>query len=228
MPQRHPDETKAQTRLLCETTAMTYQEIGAAVGVPAPTIGYWKRTEGWTRPPEALQRRPIPRRKRNAAIRLCQAGGNPDDLAEILECHRRTAQRLRHEVHDGLEPPAAFAPDEAAALHAALAGGGLDRRTLLRLAEEALARAILDALARRDPHARVQDLARTIQTIRMLPDQAPAGGVFLHDRPPGPATFDEANALLEDLARRYEAFLAREEPDGVPRDAAAADAAIPL
>ena len=154
MPQRHPDETKAQTRLLCETTAMTYQEIGAAVGVPAPTIGYWKRTEGWTRPPEALQRRPIPRRKRNAAIRLCQAGGNPDDLAEILECHRRTAQRLRHEVHDGLEPPAAFAPDEAAALHAALAGGGLDRRTLLRLAEEALARAILDALARRDPHAR--------------------------------------------------------------------------
>ena len=68
----------------------------------------------------------------------------------------------------GLPPPSRT--EEAAALQAALTGGGLDRRTLLRLAEEALARHVLQALTRRDPHARVQDLARTIQTIRTLPD----------------------------------------------------------
>ncbi len=207
MPWSHPDETKAQARVLCETTIMTYEEIGAAVGVPAPTIGHWKRTEGWTRPPEALQRRPIPRKKRNAAIRLYQAGGSPDDLAEILECDRKTAQRLCHEADDGLGPPAAFAPEEAAALQAALTGGGLDRRTLLRLAEEALARAVLQALTRRDPHARVQDLARTIQTIRTLPDDiGTAAGASSHDHQSGPATFDEENALLDELTRRLGAF----------------------
>jgi hypothetical protein len=49
---------------------MTYEEIGAAVGVPASTVGHWKRKEGWMRPPEALRRRPIPRKGR------CAVGGS--------------------------------------------------------------------------------------------------------------------------------------------------------
>ena len=70
MPWSHPEETKAQARRLVETTPKTYAEIGAALGgVPVPTVGAWKRRYGWTRPPDAIRRTPIPKEKRRIGVR---------------------------------------------------------------------------------------------------------------------------------------------------------------
>jgi len=57
-----------------------------------------------------------------------------------------------------------------------------------------------------------QVLARLAERVAALPDQGPYAGAGA-DACRGPATFDEANALLEDLARRYEAFAAREDAE---------------
>jgi len=95
MPQRHSEETKAAAQRLCATTAMTYAEIGAELsGIPGPTVASWVRRHGWTRPPTAIRRRPIPKEKRaEGALRL-KAGLPPDEVALRLDCHLETARRL--------------------------------------------------------------------------------------------------------------------------------------
>jgi hypothetical protein len=101
----------------------------------------------------------------------------------------------------------------------------------VRLAERALAVAAADALADRDlpPDRRARTMALIVASIRALPDDTPAAGVLSHDpQSTGPETFDETNALLEEIARRYEAFCGRGEGEGVLGEpAAGGEAALP-
>ncbi len=224
----HPEATKAEAKKLCETTAMTYAEIGAALGgVPGPTVGAWKRREGWARPPDAIHRKPIPKEKRDVAALLRRAGVPHDQVAVLVECHPETARRLGRKAREGAAgPSAALAPELVAALREALASGGSGRRELVRLAERALAVAAADALADRDlpPDRRARTMALIVASIRALPDDAPAAGVLSHDPDtPGPASVDE-NDVLEELARRIEALGERREDDGAPGVSAAGSA----
>jgi hypothetical protein len=225
----HSEETKAEAQRLCETTGMTYAAIGAGLGgVPGPTVGCWARRHGWTRPPAAIRRRPIPKEKRAEAALLRRAGVPHDEVALWLDCHPETARRLGREL-PSLGPPLADAAPELLADLKEAARSGVGPGERFALTGRALMLVTFDLLSNRDlaPDRRARGVAFVAASLRMLPDEGPAGGVLFHDRPPGPATFDEANFLLEDLARRYEAFCAREDHQGVPGDAAASDAAVP-
>jgi hypothetical protein len=187
---------------------MAYAAVGAAIGgVPGPTVGCWARKEGWTRPPTAIRRRPIPKDEREEAVFLRRAGVPPGEVALWADCHPETARRLGRELPAVGPPLADVAPELLAALQEA-ARIGVGRSERLALTGRALMLVLFDLLSREiPPERRARGVGYVAASLRLvLPDQAPAGGVFLHDRPSGPATFDEANALLEDLARRLSAF----------------------
>jgi transposase-like protein len=227
MPQRHSEETKAQAQRLCATTAMTYAAIGAELsGVPEPTVASWARRHGWTRPPTAIRRRTIPKEKRAEGALLLKAGMPPDEVALRLDCHLETARRLGRAL-PALGPPLAEAAPELLADLKGAARNGVGRGECFALTGRALMLVLFDLLSREmAADRRARGVALVAASLRLvLPDQAPAGGVFLHDRPPGPATFDEANALLEDLARHFAGLGAGGEIQGALGGPAAADAA---
>jgi transposase-like protein len=229
MRQKHSEETKAEAHRLCETTAMTYAAIGAALGgVPGPTVGSWARRHGWTRPPTAVRRKPIPKEKREEAALLRRAGVPHEEVALWLECHPETARRLGREL-PAVGPPLADAAPELLADLKEAARNGVGRGECFGLTGRALMLVAFDLLSNRDlaPDRRARGVAFVAASLRVLPDEGPAGGVFLHDRPPGPATFDEANFLLEDLARRLSAFGGGGEADGVPGEPSGSDAGAP-
>ena len=162
-----------------------------------------------------------------------RAGGARDaDIAHIANCHpdtvaraaRRGGERRAAEAAPVAQPFAASAPEEVAALRQALLAGGLGKRDLLGLVRRALALATVDLIDDRTlpPDRRAHGLARIAITIKTLPDDAPAAGAASHDHQSGPATFEETNVFLEELAQRLSAFGAGGAADGVPREPAAA------
>jgi hypothetical protein len=227
MPQRHSEETKGAAQRLCATTAMTYAEIGAELsGVPGPTVASWARRHGWTRPPTAIRRRPIPKEKRAEGALLLKAGVPPEEVALRLDCHLETARRLGRAL-PAVGPPLAEAAPELLADLKEAARMGVGRGECFALTGRALMLVTFDLLSREiAPERRARGVALVAASLRLvLPDQGSADGVFLHDRPPGPATFDEANALLGDLARHFAGLGAGGEVQGEPGAPAAADAA---
>jgi hypothetical protein len=225
MPRRHSDETQARAQTLVATTPMPYAAIGAAIGVPGSSIGSWKRRFGWTRPPDAIHRKVIPKEMRRIGVMLRQAGVSPHKVSLYLECHLETARRLGRE--EGEAPPpirlAEIAPREMAALAEALALGRIPHDDLLQLAELRFAVTAMEAIARGDlgAHRHAQAAARTYATLKaLLPGDRPAAGASLHDHQP-PAAADDRKLVLEGLARKIEAFAARWQDDGLPGDAAA-------
>jgi transposase-like protein len=227
-----PPEERAEARRLSETTAMSCAEIAARVGRPPSTVRSWKCSDGWKRPPGAPARRTFTAEQRDAVRRLHEDGASFAGIARAIGRDRDTVSRAARRRRAAGAAPAAtpFAelapPEEVAKLHAALSAGRHGKRELLGLAGCAFALAALDLMGDRTlpTDRRAEALARTLATIKALPDDAPAAGDSLHDRQSGPAACDETNALLEELARRLEAFGARGEGDGVPRDAAAGNA----
>lgn len=229
MPEIYSEETKAAARSLVETTPMTYLDIGKALGgIPGPTIGAWKRRYAWARPPDALHRKPIPKDKRRIGAMLRQTGVGHRKVALYLDCHPETARRLGQEAEDGPPPLplAEIAPRAMAALEEALAEGVIPRAELLHCAALRFALAATQAIARGDlgAHRHAQAAARTYATVKaLLPADAPDAGTSSHDPHAAlaaPAAPDE-NALLEELARKLEAFAARGEGAGAPGDASA-------
>jgi hypothetical protein len=231
----HPPEKRAEARRLGATTILTCTEIAARVGVAASTVRGWKREEGWKRPPGAPERRTFTKDECEAIGRLRRLGGTSADIALVSGCHADTVSKIAPIAADARAAPVAmpeaatgsFAPDDVAGLYQTLTAGGNTKRDLLRLATRALELALVEALIGRDPHAdrKAQGIARHVATINTLPDEnEPAAGASSHDHQPPPATPDATNALLEELARRLEAFGARGESDGVSRDAAAGSA----
>jgi hypothetical protein len=233
----HPPEKRAKARWLGETTTMSCTAIAAQVEVPASTVRAWKRIDGWKRPPGAPTRRVLSAADCDAIARMQAGGARNADIARVARRHpdtvaraaRRGSERRAAEAAPVAAPFAASAPEEVAALRQGLLAGGLGRRELLGLVRRTLALATVDLIDDRTlpPDRRAQGLARIAITIKTLPDDAPAAGAASHDHQSGPATFEETNALLEEIACRYEAFCARGEREGVPGDAVAVGAAAP-
>jgi hypothetical protein len=226
----HPPEKRAKARWLGETTTMSCTAIAAQVEVPASTVRAWKRIDGWKRPPGAPTRRVLSAADCDAIARLRACGARSVDIAHIARCHRNTVPRAARrggraaEAAPAARPFAASAPEEVAALRQGLLAGGLGKRDLLGLVRRTLALATVDLIDDRTlpPDRRAQGLARIAITIKTLPDDAPAAGAASHDHQSGPATFEETNVFLEELAQRLSAFGAGGPADGVPGEPAAA------
>ena len=233
----HPPEIRAEAKRLGETTRLSCAAIAARLEVPASTVRGWKRIDGWTRPPGAPTRRVLSEADCDAIARMQAGGARNADIAHFANCHpdtvaraaRRGSERRATEAAPVARPFAASAPEEVAGLRQGLLADGLGRRELLGLVHRALALATVDLIDDRTlpPDRRAQGLARIAITIKTLPDDAPAAGAASHDHQSGPATFEETNALLDELTRRFADFGVAGEVDGAPGGPAAADAAAP-
>ncbi|HEX8663616.1 MAG TPA: phage terminase small subunit-related protein [Beijerinckiaceae bacterium] len=229
----HPPEKRAQAKWLGETTTLNCAEIAARVDASPSIVRTWKADDRWKRPAGAPEKRTFTRERREAIARLRGLGGTNADIARVAECSPDTVARIppippRGAKAQAAAPAPGLAPEEAARLHEALTAEGLGRRELLRLIERALVLVAADALVGRDPlvDRRAQALARTAATVKALPDDA-AAGVSLHDQLSVPATFEETNLLLEELARRFAAFDRGGEGGAVPGEPAAGGAGAP-
>jgi transposase-like protein len=218
----HPPEKRAEAKLLGETTDLSCTEIGARIQVAASTVRTWKREDGWRRPPGAPARRSFTAEEREAIVRLREAGASFAVIARAVGRHAGTiAHAVRRRGGAAAGPAAAplaeRAPDEVAELY----------ETLLR--GRACAFVAAEALIGSDPQVdrRAQALARSFATIKALPDDAPAAGAAFDNSQPGPATFDEINALLDELARRFTELGAGGDVHAAPGGPAAEDAAAP-
>ncbi|MDF3060134.1 MAG: hypothetical protein K0S06_243 [Microvirga sp.] len=230
----HPPEKRAQAKWLGETTPLNCAEIAARVDAKPSTVRTWKRDDKWKRPADAPERRSFTQEQRAAIGRLRGLGGTNADIARVAGCSADTIARVPPVPPKGLKANAAaplpgFAPEEAAKLHEALAGGGHAKRELAGLVARALALAAADLMSDRTlpPDRRARGMAVLVATIKALPDEPPAAGAALHDHQPGPATFEDTNALLEEIARRFADLGVAGEVDGAPGGPAAADAAAP-
>jgi len=144
-------------------------------------------------------------------------------IAEAAGCHRNTVARIARlrRVAAPPEPEATAAaagalpvPEHFAELHAALMSPGLRKTEAAPLLVRAAAALGAEALVRQDlaVERTGQVLARLAERVAALPDQGPGAGA---DACQGPATFEETNAFLDELARHFADF-------GVTGDAAAA------
>jgi hypothetical protein len=120
----HPLCTVEEARRLVETTRLTFETIGARIGVNAGTISRWKDKHGWRRPPGSSPSRPrkagryvpvllgraLSQRLRIQAERLLSdieraAAVDPAALTDALRllAEAREAQRVRRGRR--LQPP---------------------------------------------------------------------------------------------------------------------------
>jgi hypothetical protein len=226
MPRFLPEEVVAKVRELYEGMPLTHARIAAATGVGESTVSVLAQKNGWTRCPEARTSRRLSHDQCEAILRLREAGASARSVAAAAGCDARTVGRIapperRTAAFGTLAAPwpgAAEAgdlpvPEHFADLHAALMSPGLCKAEAAPLLVRAAAALGAEALVRQDlaVERTGQVLARLAERVAALPDQGPYAGAA--DACRGPATFDEANALLEDLARRYEAFAAREDAE---------------
>jgi hypothetical protein len=223
MPRFLSPEVKARVRELYEGTALTHAQIAAKTGVGASTVSVLAEKWGWTRHP-AAQRSPQLREWRRAAIVSLREAGAPAGLiADAAGCHRNTVGRIAP-----LKRAAAFGTGAAAAadappvpahlaeLHAALTKPELRKEEAAPLILRAAAALGAEALLRQDlaVERTAQALARLAERIAALPDEEPHSGAGLNDPDCWrPATFEETNILLEELARRFEVWNAKEDAE---------------
>ena len=209
-------------------TAIAAQARGS--GLDRARLEAHRRLEASARRADAA--RPQRRRSCDAIARMRAGGARNADIAHIADAIATPSRGRRGAAASGApqtprRPPAPFAasaPEEVAALRQGLLAGGLGKRELLGLVRPALALATVDLIDDRTlpPDRRAQGLARIAITIKTLPDDAPAAGAASHDHQSGPATFEETNVFLEELAQRLSAFGAGGPAIGVPGEPAAA------
>jgi hypothetical protein len=219
MPWSHPPEKVEEVRVYVEGSPLTYPEIEKLTRIAASTISRWKCVNKWKRPPGAAERRPLAKDEAAAAKRAMDDGARYQDVAVMLRRSPDIVRRLRRAAPAGApdEGNAAEPPDLAAELWNALTASSLGRDDLLRQAPRLIG-LFWAQLARGDASAprRVEAMARTAAFFTKIPDPAgPAGAA--HDPYGGPQTFDETNALIEELALRLGEWDA-ERAQGVPGD----------
>ena len=217
MPAPHTSELVERARVLVTTTTRPLSDIALEIGVTDQSLRRWIKTYGWTRPPgaEAEALRKIPRARYPALRRLYENRGKVTDIAVVAGCS--TTQINRIVAAEGWTPRrdnaderrAEREPSPALAeIQAALRDPALTRTDALRLIERAAALTASDALAG-DPRAErtVQTLSHLAGLVKGLPETpaAAASGTIIH---PGdaPDHFPDANDLIEEIARRFEAF----------------------
>jgi hypothetical protein len=225
MPRFLAPEVVAKVRELYEGTSLTHARIAAKTGVGASTVAVLAEKWGWTRHPEARRSPQLRGWKRAAIVSLREAGAPAGVIAEAAGCHRNTVGRIAplkrpaapavapdHAAEAGV-PPIPPVPEHLADLHAALMSPELRKEEAAPLILRAAAALGAEALVRQDPQVERtgQILARLAERVAALPDLAPHPGAGADDGSAGPATFEETNALLEELARRFEAWNPEED-----------------
>ncbi|HEX8168676.1 MAG TPA: hypothetical protein VF601_23185 [Beijerinckiaceae bacterium] len=238
MPRFLAEEVVARVRELYEGAPLTHARIAAAAGVGESTVSVLARKHGWTRCPEARTSRRLSHDQYEAILRLRDTGASARSVAAAAGCHARTVGRIAPPdrraaafgtgaasvpgaARSGAAAEAGFAavpppvPEHLADLHAALVSPDLRKAEAAPLLVRAAAALGAEALVRPDAQVErtAQALARLALRVAALPDEGPYAGAGADDRYRGPATFDEANELLEEIARRYEAFVAREDAE---------------
>ncbi|HEX8666581.1 MAG TPA: helix-turn-helix domain-containing protein [Beijerinckiaceae bacterium] len=220
MPRFLAEEVVARVRELYEGTALTHAKIAAETGVGASTVSVIAEREGWARHPEAKRKSRLEEERREAILRLREAGVPAVKIAATAGCHRNTVARIAP-----LRPAAAPwplagveagpVPERLADLHAALMSPDLRKAEAAPLLVRCAAALGAEALVRPDAQVErtAQALARLALRVAALPDEGPYAAAGADDRYRGPATFDETHELIEDLVRRYEAFAAREDAE---------------
>ena len=209
----HPPEVKAAVRKMVEETTLTFAAIAAATGVPRATVSDWTVRHGWRRPDGAFTRRPLPKAEHAAAGRILGLGVCHRDLALVMHRDPEVVRRWRPpgaaagdaaSADDG----ASLLPPQAAALREALTAGPIGRDEFLRRTPEALALVMAETvIAKLNPDRKAQALAHLTATAVRMPAEVAARGASPDDASPddahdGPATYDETNALIEELALR--------------------------
>jgi hypothetical protein len=231
MPRFLPEEVVAKVRELYEGMPLTHARIAAATGVGESTVSVLAQKNGWTRCPEARTSRRLSHDQCEAILRLREAGASARSVAAAAGCHARTVGRIapperRTAAFGTLAAPwpgaaaqagALPVPEHLADLHAALMSPGLRKAEAAPLLVRAAAALGAEALVRQDlaVERTGQVLARLAERVAALPDQGPYAGA---DPRQGPATFEEENALLDELARRLADFgvTVTSEPAGEP------------
>ena len=214
MPRVLPTEVKERVRELYEGTGLTHARIAARTGVGASTVSVLAEKEGWTRHPEAKKSPGVPGQKRGAIVTLARHGVPKGEIAALAGIHRNTVGRITAEAGLGAteDPGAADAsvPPHLAALYEALLKPDLHKNDAAPLLVRAAAVLGAQALVRADgPTAKAaQALGRLAEHVAALPEHGAYAGV--RDLDDGPATYEETNELLEEFARRLEAFDAQE------------------
>jgi hypothetical protein len=221
MPRFLPPEVVAKVRELYEGMPLTHARIAAATGVGASTVSVLAQKEGWTRHPEARTVARLAAGRREAILRLREAGVPARAVAAAAGCHPRTVGRIvspeRRAAAFGIDAAAeaGFPPVPAhlADLHAALTNPDLRKEEAAPLLLRTAAALGAEALLRQDAQVERtgQALARLAERVAALPDEGPYAGRGADDAYRGFQTIEEENAALEELARRIEAFTVRED-----------------
>jgi len=219
MPMPWSPEVQARVQRLVEGTSRSYAQIEAETRVSGTTARYWTRTRGWKRPKSAPTRRRFHPEQRAAIERALAAGASVHDVALIAERHPETVRKLcpsRGGVAAAAADPAREAeavPAAVAALCEALMAGGIGRDEFLRHVPQAFGFVTVQALLGRDPH--IHRTARALAELAASAARIPAETVVHDDPYAGPQTFEETNALLEELAIRLGEWDA-ERAQGLP------------
>jgi len=221
MPWSYSPETMAQVQGHVEGSTLTYPEIAKLTGVSATSVSRWKCRYGWQRPPGAFERRPIAKDQCAAAKRAMDDGARYQEVAVLMDRSPDIVRRLRRPSPgaglaaapgDGADP-LELVPE----LIDALTVSGLRRDDVLRRAPGIFG-VLCAQLLRGDADAprRTEAFARAAAIFTKMPDPfGPADGAPHDDPYAGPQTFDETNALLEELALRLGEWDA-ERAHGVP------------
>jgi hypothetical protein len=233
MPRFLSEEVVARVRELYQGTPLTHAGIAAAAGVGESTVSVLARKNGWTRCPEARTSRRLSHDQYEAILRLRDTGASARSVAAAAGCHARTVGRIASpERRAAAFGPAPFTgaecfgaaeggfaavpppvPEHLADLHAALMSPALHKAEAAPLLVRAAAALGAEALVRPDAQVErtAQALARLALRVAALPDEGPYAGAGANDAYRGPATSEETNAALEELARRLEAWAAKED-----------------
>jgi hypothetical protein len=214
MPKQHPPELRQQAGHLVTTTDLPLSEIGRRIDVPQRTLERWKREERWVRPSAKIVRLKIPPEKYAAIQRLYEKRGTLADIAVVAECSipwiTKTAALKgwtprKESAARGTAPPKPLGA-ALAEIQAALRDPTLTRGDVVKLLERAVPLAAADALGGdRDAERNVQTLTRLAALVKSLPDTAaPPAREEAHADPAD--YFPDANDLIEEIARRFEAF----------------------
>ena len=219
MPRFLPEEVVAKVRELYEGMPLTHARIAAATGVGASTVSVLAQKNGWTRCPEARTSRRLSHDQCEAILRLREAGASARSVAAAAGCHARTVGRIAPPERRTAAFGTVAAPWPGAAAGGRPAGAGAFRRPPRRAHEPRPAQGRGGAAPRaRRGGARGRGAGAPGSRRRAhragpgAPRRAGRGaarpGSLCRRRHAcrGPATFDEANALLEDLARRFAHF----------------------
>lgn len=232
MTRFYTPEEKAAVRALVEETTLTVAAIAAAKGMPRSTVGEWIVRERWRRPDDALVRRPIPKDQHAAVQRILALGADLHDLALVMDRHPDVVRRWRARAASGAAIAAGDGagplPAHVAALHAALTAAAIGRDELLRHTPQALALVMAETvIAKLNPDRKAQALARIAASVAKVPAEAPAPRACAPDDAyDGPGTYDETNALIEELADRLAEFGVLREDGGLPDEDVARAAAL--